>query len=131
MRLPLLVAGALTVLSLAAGCGDDDTSGTAQDEPSASGSSTATSPAASPTPPPGLPACAKVWVADKTLERGYRGCLEGSTWVRPDSQYCEFGKRLYRYDDHFWAVANGPIQETRRPLAQDKQYKGAMASCMG
>jgi len=123
-----------------AGCGTD--AGTSAEEPVASPASE------SPTPdtdepdkgepaeddepqavPAGTPACAAVWRDGTRLARDYQGCRVGQRFVAPDQEPCSFGQRLVRYGDHFYAVRGGPVNRTAAPLAKDRDYRGAIASC--
>jgi hypothetical protein len=136
-RTGLGVAAALLVL---AGCGDDPAT-TAADPSSDSSETTSetTAPSETPTsaeptettpPAPPLPACSDIWVDDgRKLPAGYRGCSENGTDVPADSRECSFGKDLVIYGGHFYAVPNGPINRTAKPLAQDPDYKSALSSC--
>ena len=132
----MTVAASLLVL---AGCGDDDPVTTASDQSSESSEPT-TSESATPSETPTsdapseaddpLPACSDIWVDDgRKLPARYRGCSENGTDVKAEARMCSFGKDLVTYADHFYAVPNGPINRTKKPLAQDPDYKSALASC--
>lgn len=147
-------------LGLLVGCGDRADEQTADDstsqspsptdssspaEPSSSAASpSASSPTSDPTtqapsspsptpadPAPAKPACSEVWRAGETLPRGYDGCVDGGTVMAADGTGCSFGKQLFTYGNHFYAVPNGRIHRTTKPLSRDKGYRSAMASCMG
>jgi hypothetical protein len=110
-----------------AGCGSESGGGSA--------SESTTSAAPSPTeseasPVPDGPACGEVWQDGRTLPGGYKGCREGDAYVRAERRYCEFGKPLITYADHFYAVRAGRIHETSSSLERDRGYKSALASCM-
>jgi hypothetical protein len=127
MRTPRLlgaVAVPLVSFALLAGCGEETTTGTAEETPSPAASSAEPDATAAD-----LPACGEVWVEGETLPKKYRGCLEGGEVVKPDAVFCEFGKRLVTYGDRFWAVDNGPVQETAGPLQDDRGYQRALSSC--
>ena len=119
-------AAALTsaLLLLLAACGDD--------EPT-----TASDPAGESSGPtggagedlPDWPSCEEVWVAEGTLPKGYKGCLDGGTAVKADKQACSSGQVLVVYDDRYYAVVGGPVNETDG-LAEDSKYRSAKQSCL-
>ena len=135
----------LAALVLLAGCGADTEDTSAQDaEASTSPAADATSPSPSPTKtkdnpedepaespsvPADAPACAAVWKDGTRLARDYEGCMAGGDFVAVDQEPCSFGQRLVRYGDHFYAVRGGPVNRTAAPLAKDRDYRGAIASC--
>ena len=136
-RAGVTVAASLLVL---AGCGEDDPTATASDPSSETSEPTTTADSPSPSETPTsdaptqaadpLPACSAIWVDDgRKLPARYRGCSDNGTDVKADSRMCSFGKDLVTYGDHFYAVPNGPINRTAKPLAQDPDYKSALASC--
>jgi hypothetical protein len=89
--------------------------------------------ASSPTTPPpdGTPQCADVWKARAKLPEAYKFCYEGSVKKNDATDYCEFGRRIFSYDDHFYAVRSGTIHKTAGSLMDDKGYLKVMAACMG
>jgi hypothetical protein len=142
-RTAVLVAVVLALV----GCGTDSgtsTEGSTQASESAT-ESASESPSESPSPSPseekpppshepavvpaGTPGCATVWVDGTRLARDYAGCRLGQRFVEPDQEPCSFGQRLVRYGDHFYAVRGGPVNRTTAPLAKDRDYRGAIASC--
>jgi hypothetical protein len=147
MRAAVLVA-AVVVL---AGCGTDTPATTAQGSSSTSAvadktsssagvpgdaSSSSKGQAASDQPakdvstvPDDAPGCAAVWRDGTTLARDYEGCMAGARYVAVDQEPCSFGKQLVRFGDHFYAVRGGPVNHTAAPLAKDRTYRGAVASC--
>ena len=102
----VLAAALFVLVTLLAGCGDDDGT-TATDpgsEPTVSDTASATasdvadeSPTESETPK--APQCADVWVDGAKLPGGYQDCYDGDARVKADGRYCEFGKMLITYDD--------------------------------
>ena len=79
--------------------------------------------------PADAPACGAVWRDGVRLARDYEGCMAGTRFVTVDQEPCSFGQRLVRFGDHFYAVRGGPVNRTSAPLAQDRDYRGAIASC--
>ncbi len=131
----MTVAASLLVL---AGCGDDDPTATASDPSSSSSEPTtadSTTPSETPSEAPSeaadpLPACSDIWVDDgRKLPGRYQGCSENGTDVPAAARQCSFGQALVTYGDHYYAVPRGPINRTKKPLAQDRDYKSALASC--
>jgi hypothetical protein len=141
-----LAAGSLASVLLLGGCGDD----TASDPSASEGSGSTTSPSgavetsapAEPSPStspieptestqglPDWPACDDVWVKDKTLPGRYRGCLQGTIAVKALQEYCEFGKRMVLYNDRFWAVRGGKVNDADGPLKDSKDFLDDLASC--
>jgi hypothetical protein len=95
--------------------------------PSESGGSPGEKP--SPTAPPGTPACADVWQEGATLPRSYSGCVDGDTYHQRSAIGCSSGQRLIRYDDRFYSVPGGTVQQARPSLAKDKAYRKDLAAC--
>ena len=141
MRRAVVLVAAVVAL---AGCGSDE--GTSAESPATASASedpsSSESPSESPSPrpsktpteepvavPAGTPACAAVWVDGTRLARDYEGCRVGPRFVEPDQESCSFGQRLVRYGNHFYAVRGGPVNRTGAPLAKDRDYRGALASC--
>ena len=124
-------------LVLAAGCGDDSPSSADDPEPSTTLTSPVESPVASPTEsatseaPDTSPQCDEVWVAGQKFPERYRGCFEGSERIQAESVYCEFGTKLFFYDNRFYAVPNGPVNETEGALAKDEGFRTAINKCGG
>jgi hypothetical protein len=120
-RLVHLVALSVVAVAALAGCGSDDGSGDVADE----------SPATSaPTHATDLPFCSDIWVADAQLPSDYQGCEEDGQAVKPDRQSCSSGQKIVTYDDRFYAVMGGPVQETDG-LASDPDFKRTMRVCQG
>ena len=82
-----------------------------------------------PAVPADAPACAAVWKDGSRLARDYDGCVSGGRFVAVDQEPCSFGQRLVRFGDHFYAVRGGPVNRTAAPLAEDRDYRSAIASC--
>lgn len=137
-------------------CGSDDTASdpqgatsgsAASDSPGSPSPATSDPASASPTDSPSataslpspddptedvvLPSCESVWVVGTKLPRSYEGCLDGTTEVPADGLYCEFGKPLFTYGKHFYAVENGPVNRTDTVLAKDPAFQKAQRSCGG
>jgi hypothetical protein len=81
------------------------------------------------TVPADAPACGAVWRDGLRLARDYHGCTAGKQFVTVDQEPCSFGQQLVRFGDHFYAVRGGPVNRTAMPLAKDRTYRGALASC--
>jgi hypothetical protein len=135
VRAVLGAIGVAAVLSTSA-CGTESESPadtTAQEStsqspsPSESGGSPGEKP--SPTAPPGTPACADVWQEGATLPRSYSGCVDGDTYHQRSAIGCSSGQRLIRYDDRFYSVPGGTVQQARPSLAKDKAYRKDLAAC--
>ena len=121
-------------LVLAAGCGDDSSSSSDDPDPTPTTSSPTESPSESPTatePSSTSPQCDEVWVAGQKFPERYRGCFEGTERVQAESVYCEFGTKLFFYDNRFYAVPNGPVNGTEGALAKDDGFKTALRKCGG
>ena len=139
---PRLTVSALCVAVLFAvgACGSDDTATDASGSPTSTPSSPAStkpakpskapSPSATKTPLPDWPACHTVWVAGKQLAMRYEGCLEGRKAVKAERYGCSFGKPIVAYDDRFYAVPGGPVNQ-RPSLKRDKQFQHTIAVCQG
>lgn len=137
MRLRRSAAVLLLPLVLLAGCGDDE-SATADDPVTDESTSQAPSetpteaPSASAEPTaPAKPQCSEIWVDGQTFPERYKGCLDGERLVQAESTYCEFGTRLFYYANSFYAVPNGPVNETDGPLAKDDSFQTALNKCGG
>lgn len=149
MRRAAVLVAAVVVL---AGCGTDTPATTAQGSSSTSAVADSTSPSAGApkdassasskgqpmtdqpakdgsTVPADAPACAAVWRDGTKLARDYEGCRAGAQFVAVDQEPCSFGQKLVRFGDHFYAVRGGPVNRTAAPLAKDREYRGAIASC--
>jgi hypothetical protein len=126
------VAALALTSAVLAGCGDSKSSNAGDDPTPTRTPTTAVvdTPTGSPTPD-GTPQCDEVWKADGKLPGAYKLCYEGPTAVKSSTDYCEFGKRIFTYDDHFYAVRSGTIHHTKSALDQDKGYVKALAACMG
>jgi hypothetical protein len=143
MRTRLVIAALAIPVALLSACGGD--AGDADDPGASTGSNDTPSqspidapsetplptdePTATKDPSADWPACATVWRDGSRLPRGYQGCREGGTGVKADSRGCSFGRPLVTYADRFYAVPTGVIHETSGPLAKDRGYRSAMASC--
>jgi hypothetical protein len=141
------VVGAVLPGALLLGaCGDDDTAAdpAATDQSDSPSASVATSEPSEPSPSdspiepddsaeplPDWPACDDVWVKDKTLPGAYKGCLQGDIAVKALQEYCEFGKKLVLYNDRFWAVRGGKVNDADGPLKDSKDFRDDLASCQG
>lgn len=120
-------------LVLVTGCGDDSAT-TADDPEPTPTTSGPPSPSESETmtlPPATSPQCSEIWVDGQTFPERYRGCFEGTEKIQAESTYCEFGTKLFFYDNRFYAVPNGPVNETDGALAKDPGFKTAINKCGG
>lgn len=116
-------------LVLVAGCGDD--SATTADDPGTTPTSSSPTEPTTPSEPATSPQCSEIWVDGQTFPERYRGCFEGSEKIQAESTYCEFGTKLFFYDNRFYAVPNGPVNETDGALAKDPGFKTAINKCGG
>lgn len=126
----------LLALPAAAGCSGGTTEASSDPSPSAErspASSSSPSEPASPAAavPDGTPACAEVWRPGGTVPRGYRGCERDGALVPEDALGCSSGQRIVRFDDRFWAVPGGPVQQAAGPLADDPDHLADVRSCRG
>lgn len=76
------------------------------------------------------PECSQVWVAGEEMPNPYKGCFDGASFVKAESQRCAFGAKLFTYDDRFYAAQFNKINETDG-LAEDPAYQKALDSCGG
>lgn len=118
---------AAAILTLLAGCGDDEP--TTASDPSAGPEESSTPTEGETADLPDWPSCAEVWVDGADLAQGYKGCLDGGAAVKADRQACSSGQVLVTYDDRFYAVLGGPVNETDG-LAQDSHFRSAKQSCL-
>lgn len=108
---------AVATLLLAAGCGDDS-------------SDDDTAPGAASTSPAAGPDCSEVW-SGETLPADYEGCVSDGELVEADAQMCASEQVLVTYDDRYYAVLGGPINDMDGPLSESQQYRKAARSCGG
>ena len=109
---------------LVTGCGSEQQSGTAG--PSSGGPSVSGN---GPSAPPGTQQCASVWKDGVTLDRRYRGCLDGAAFVPRDALGCESGQFIIRYADRYYAVPGGTVHAATTPLDRDRHYRAAVYRC--
>ncbi len=122
----------LPLLLVLASCGEDEASTADDPTPTEETSSTPSpSPTEESSAAPTKPQCDEIWVAGETFPERYKGCLDGERLVQAESTYCEFGMRLYYYANSFYAVPNGPVNETDGPLAKNKAFRTAIDKCGG
>jgi len=117
--LALAAPAAVLALGVLAGCGSDS-EGSAAAAPSETPTTHATD----------LPFCSDVWVADKRLPTSYKGCETDGQAVKPDRRMCSSGQTIVTYDNRFYAVLGGPVQETES-LRTDKDFRRTLAVCQG
>ena len=129
-------AALLLLLGLgASACGAEDGDAGAADEPTPTATSSSTDPDPSDetdggSVPKNAPACAGVWREGTTLPRVYAGCVaDGGVYMRSDRLSCSSGQRMVRYDNRFYAVPGGTVHQARPTLAEDRDYRDALASC--
>lgn len=116
----LAAMGMAAVVLLMSSCGEDS-SPTADD---------ASSDASTTTSDSGWPACSDVWVDGGTIPKGYQGCVDDDgTEVKADKQSCSSGQVLVTYDDTYYGVVGGPVNQTES-LKTDSGYKGARQACL-
>ena len=116
--LPLLLAALVL-----AGCGDDSADEAADDSGPSSGS-------ASPSATPDGPECSEVW-SGESLPKDYDGCVRDSEIVEPDKRSCASGQVIVTFDDRYYAVLGGPVNDVGAPLEDSAQYRRASRSCGG
>ncbi|WP_309647743.1 hypothetical protein [Nocardioides sp.] len=133
MRLRRSAAVLLLPLVLLAGCGGDEATSADDPTPTESASPSPTEATSEPPEdaPPAKPQCSEVWVDGQTFPERYKGCLDGERLVQAESTYCEFGTRLFYYANSFYAVPNGPVNETEGALAKDPAFQKAINKCGG
>ena len=116
----LAAVGMAAGLLLMSSCGEDSSS--TADDPSTASSS--------PTSDSGWPACSDVWVDGGTIPKSYKGCVgDDGTEVKADKQTCSSGQVLVTYDDSFYGVVGGPVNQADS-LKTDSGYKGARTACL-
>ncbi len=136
---PRLLAGLVAVGLLLSACGSSD-GVSASDDPSSAvpSESPSESVSASPEDTEGPtdtatttePQCEQVWVADQPMPNGYKGCYEGETFVKVQSQRCAFGAKLYTHAERFYAAQFKQINETDG-LSDSEAYQKARTQCSG
>jgi hypothetical protein len=140
MAFPVIFAVIFAVGLVLTSCGTDSSpAGKGVDEgpstaaasapPDESPSTSAGATASATAQPPSWPDCTTIWVAGNSLPRGYRGCLDGQTRVPADPRYCSIGGRLVTYDNKFYAMVRGPINQAAGRLANDDGFRQASAAC--
>lgn len=80
-------------------------------------------------PESALPDCAAIWQEGSTLPVSYQGCAEDGVDVPADKRDCSFGRPLVIFDDGFYALAGARVNVTQGPVADDRDYRSALASC--
>ncbi len=103
-----------------------DSASPSETEPAGTGSSTGGS---TSEPASSLPACAAVWQEGSRLPVNYRGCSQDGVDVKADKRDCSFGRPLVIFDDGFYALAGARVNVTQGPVADDPDYRSALASC--
>lgn len=134
--LPLAVP--IAALTLAAGCGTEDTASDASTSttPSSSASSQMSSSAPStpsdkPSKAVDLPACGKVWSEGKRLPRGYKGCQKHGVKDHSLIIRCEIGNTLATYGTAYYAPAGGRIVKAHPSRNKDRNWKFVYNTCTG
>ncbi len=119
---------------LLASCGEESSTGDdAGDDTSSESTSGSASESASETTDPATadwPACDEVWVDGAEIPGRYKGCLSDEGPVKADKFLCSSGQVLVMFDDHFYGVTGGPVNEVEGGLADDESYAGAKQSCL-
>lgn len=111
------------------GCGDD-TAAAPDAAPESTSESTSESPdSTETTATPDGPACEEVWADGQDLPRGYKGCVEGSTWVAADSRRCASGQVIVSYADRYYGAKGAVVNDMGGSLEDNKQYQRAVRSC--
>ncbi len=125
LQVRTLACAGFAALALAA-CGQQDGGGTAEEQPRPE---TSSSPAGEEAPP-GTPDCAEVWQEGEDIPRSYQGCAdEAGAYVKRDVLGCSSGQRMVRYDDRYWGVLGGTVNEAQGSLDGDKDYQTSMRNC--
>lgn len=124
LQVRTLACAGFAALALAA-CGQQGGGDTAE-QPSPKTSASAAGEEA----PPGAPACAEVWQEGGPIPRSYQGCAdEAGVYVERDVLGCSSGQRMVRYDDRFWGVLGGTVNEAQGSLEEDRDYRTSMRNC--
>jgi hypothetical protein len=113
LSLPFVVLAAVALT----GCGDDSGGGTATSETTASAA-------------PSGPDCTEIW-SGETLPKKYDGCVRDSELVEPEKRSCSSGQVIITYDDRYYAVPGGPVNDVGQPLEDSEQYRKAIRHCGG
>ena len=109
-----------------ASCGQQDSGESAEESP---GSDSSSAPAGEEAPP-GTPECADIWQEGGDIPRGYQGCAdETGVYVERDALGCSSGQRMVTYDDHYWGVLGGTVNEANGSLDEDRDYRESMRNC--
>lgn len=76
---------------------------------------------------PSGPSCSAVWSGD-TLPQRYQGCVADSGFVRAARQSCSSGQVIVTFDNRYYAVPGGPINDVGS-LEGSAQYRQAVRRC--
>lgn len=76
------------------------------------------------------PDCAEVW-SGETLPAEYDGCVDQSEFVEAERWDCASGQVIITFDDRYYAVPGGPVNDVGAPLEDSPQYRKALRGCGG
>jgi hypothetical protein len=77
-----------------------------------------------------LPSCSEVWRTGETLPQDYDGCvIEGNEIKVFSPTECPSGKQHATYEDRWYAVLGGEIQESDGSIFSDKGYTRFRETC--
>ena len=118
------MAAAATLLTLTAGCGDDEP----EQDPSNADSSQESDDSGEGEG--GIPACADVWIAGEKLPDDYGGCSNDDGSIAGSSyEECTDGSRLQTHDSRFFTEADGTIVEADGELLDDPGFEKRSGAC--
>ena len=134
----ILAAAAATLVLVLAGCGDDTetgtdptTSDTTSDAPTSDASSDTSSEAPTDSVDPDLPDCTDVWQAGEAVPKRYQGCVADGAVVKAERQRCSSGQVLVTFEDAYYGVEGGPVNEESGGLDSSDSYRDARRACLG
>ncbi len=132
-RAATTIALALTLTALS-GCGDatDEAQEPASDPSSTSSPESSEPEESEPSTeiPANAPQCLDVWADGSPLPRTYRGCVDDAgAYVERDAVGCSSGQRLVIFDDAYWGVLGGTVNEAQESLDSDRDYRAATRRC--
>jgi hypothetical protein len=77
-----------------------------------------------------LPSCSDVWQTGETLPEDYDGCvIEGNEVKVFSPTECPSGTQHATYEDRWYAVLGGEIQESKASIYSDKGYARFRETC--
>jgi hypothetical protein len=117
------VLSLLLVATIAVACDSGGDNGSSEDAQSA-------------TTTGGMPQCAEVWKAGKTLPVDYSGCTNDGNGGDIEALVtvdCADGSVFTGHQDRYWAVLGGAIKDsgTEGGTADSPEYQADYATCLG